>query len=104
MIDVVTNDENSMLDAVEDFIWILALLINQAVLAHNIDIDLGLATGEKEKPVTVEYLRIKVTPGLLFQQKEIIIGAITEDCHFDAPEDEAAADPDLAEIQASKNA
>lgn len=92
------------LEKIDDFVWIITMMVNQGVLEHNMDVQMGIKTGELEKPITEDLVNIKLKPRDLMKQKDAIFGAITQGCMFESDEDPEAIDPDLAEIQASKNA
>jgi len=50
----------SELESIDAYMWIITLLINQAVLAHNLDLELGIAAGDKKQPITEQYAKIKL--------------------------------------------
>jgi len=92
----------SELESIDAYMWIITLLINQAVLAHNLDLELGIAAGDKKQPITEQYAKIKLKPRDLFSQRDAVFTTISEDSSFETDDDPDEKDEVLAEIEAEK--
>ncbi len=104
-----TQMQNSLLKAKSEkeqigaYIWIITMLINQAVLAHNLDVELGIIAGEKKVSVTEQYVQVKLKPKDLFSQRNAVFETIKNDSSFESDDSGDEKDEVLAEIEAEKN-
>jgi hypothetical protein len=85
--------------AINEYAWILALLINQGIALKNFE------NGTEEKGVTPEQIKLLMLPKDITGQQEIIIDVINK-CTTDriAESEETEVDEVLEEVLASKNA
>jgi len=90
-------------ESIDAYIWIITTLINQGVLAFNLDIELGIVAGEKKKPISEQYVKVKLKPKDLFSQRNAVFQTISEDSSFESDDSDDEKDEVLAEIEAEKN-
>lgn len=60
-----------VIDALDEVIWIMALLINQGVAAYNLKHD------DKKKEITVDEIELLTSPGELVDYQVAIMGAMS---------------------------
>ena len=95
--------KGSQYEQLSNIIWLITMMVNQASLENNMDIDLGVKHGEKEIFLTEEYVKVKLRVGDLKKYRDVIYLAVVEGSDFESEEGEDAGDPDLKEIEAEKN-
>jgi hypothetical protein len=104
-----TQMEKSLLQAKSEtesigaYIWIITTLINQAALAHNMDVEMGILVGENSATITEQYVMAKLRPKDLFSQRNAVFQTISEDSSFETDDEPEEKDEVLAEIEAEKN-
>ena len=96
-----SQDEAEMLEA---YIWLITLLINQAILSENIDIKYGLKQGQEKKTLTEDFIKIKMRPKDIFSQRDAVFKTIVQDSEFEMDIEDESEDEELKEIREEKNA
>jgi len=98
---VLTGEDKSK-NQFSAYIFTISTLINQAVLSYNLDIDSGILIGENKKPITEEFISIKMKPKDLILRRLAVFETIADDSNFDSDDDND--DEVLKEINLEKNA
>lgn len=91
--------ESDMALAIDEYAWILALLIGQGTALNNFENDL------KDVPPTIEQLELALLPRELIAMQPFIFGVIHDGMGSGEPAGEAAEEVDevLEEVLAGKN-
>lgn len=97
------NSGEGALAIVDDLVWLITLLVNQPIIERNMDIQFGVATGEPEKLLTEDYVRIKLDMKEIISQKGNLFASLVEGMTFSAVDSEEETDEVLKEIDQEKN-
>jgi hypothetical protein len=100
-----TEGQANPFDMLDDVVFLIAMMVNQGIHAHNYEIRRGLRQGANRQVVQAEDVKLLLLPRQIAGLQDVLMRVMTEQSAVDVGEDvDADEDVVLKEIQNQKNA